>query len=141
MRLRKWLSMTMPTQWLSSKPQKMNMNRMQATETQQLQASQEVLTKLEQLSDSQGSGQLTLFFGEGSEVDQEQQQRCIQFLDGHCARQPGPQGDLGFSWSALVLGVVVNLELSIMRSMSPLYVIEQYLVNTPHEFQVSLWAR
>ena len=41
-----------------------------------LQASQQALTQLEQLSDQQGSGQVTLFFAEGSaKLDQEQQQR------------------------------------------------------------------
>ncbi len=113
-----------------------NMNRMQATETQQLQASQEALTKLEQLSDSQGSGQLTLFFGEGSaRLDQEQQQRLIQFLDYIARDNRGRKVILVSVGSASALGpAAVNRKLSIMRSMSPLGVIEQYLVNTPHEF-------
>jgi hypothetical protein len=47
---------------------------------QELQNSQKALTKLEQLSDQQGSGQITLFFGEGS-ASLDQQQRLIRFLD------------------------------------------------------------
>jgi hypothetical protein len=43
-----------------------DMSQMQATQTQELQNSQAALTKLEQLSDQQGSGQITLFFAEGS---------------------------------------------------------------------------
>src|SRR5450631_3587063 len=59
-----------------------DMSRMQATDNQALQDSQDALVKLEQLSDQQGSGSVTLFFNEGSAViDQMQQQRLIRFLD------------------------------------------------------------
>ncbi len=113
-----------------------NMNRMQAAQTQQLQASQEALTKLEQLSDSQGSGQITLFFGEGSaRLNQEQQQRLIRFLDYIARDSRGRKVILVSVGSASALGPsAVNRKLSVVRSMAPLAVIEQYLVNTPHEF-------
>ncbi len=112
------------------------MNRMQAAQTQQLQASQEALTELEQLSDSQGSGQITLFFGEGSaRLNQEQQQRLIRFLD-YIARDSRDRKVILVSvGSASALGPsAVNRKLSVVRSMAPLAVFEQYLVNTLHEF-------
>ena len=55
-----------------------DMTKMQATENQELQNSQQALAQLEQLSNNQGSGQITLFFATGSiELNQEQQQRLI----------------------------------------------------------------
>ena len=75
-----------------------NLSRLQASQAQQLQASQQALSKLEQLSDNQGSGQITLFFGEGSaRLNEEQQQRLIRFVDYIARDRPGPQGDSGFS--------------------------------------------
>lgn len=57
-----------------------DMSRMQATQNQELQNSQAALTKLEQLSDQQGSGQITLFFAEDSaQLNNEQQRRLIRF--------------------------------------------------------------
>jgi hypothetical protein len=42
------------------------MNNLQASENKDLQTSEQALTKLEQLSNQQGSGQITLFVAEGS---------------------------------------------------------------------------
>jgi len=113
-----------------------NVSRLQATQAQQLQASQEALTKLEQLADSQGSGQITLFFGAGSaRLNEEQQQRLIRFLDYIARDSRGRKVILVSVGSASAVGSeAVNRKLSIMRSMAPLSVTEQYLVNTPHEF-------
>jgi outer membrane protein OmpA-like peptidoglycan-associated protein len=113
-----------------------NLSRLQATQAQQLQASQEALSKLEQLSDSQGSGQITLFFGEGSaRLNEEQQQRLIRFVDYIARDSRGRKVILVSVGSASAVGpAAVNRKLSVTRSLSPVGVIEQYLVNTPHEF-------
>jgi outer membrane protein OmpA-like peptidoglycan-associated protein len=113
-----------------------NMSRMQATENQELQNSQQALTKLEQLSDQQGSGQITLFFAEGSAMlNQEQQQRLIRFLDYISRDSRGRKVILVSVGSASAVGsAAINRKLSMERSQSPLSLIEQYLVNTPHQF-------
>ena len=113
-----------------------DMNRMQASENQELQNSQAALTKLEQLSDQQGSGQITLFFAEGSaQLNNEQQQRLIRFLDYISRESAGRTVVMVSIGSASAVGPAsVNRQLSIQRSQSPLQIINQYLVNTPHEF-------
>jgi outer membrane protein OmpA-like peptidoglycan-associated protein len=113
-----------------------DMTKMQAVQTQQLQNSQQALTKLEELSDQQGSGQITLFFVEGSaQLNQEQQQRLIEFLDYLSRENRGRKVILVSVGSASAVGSpAFNHKLSIERSQAPLAIIEQYLVNTPHEF-------
>jgi outer membrane protein OmpA-like peptidoglycan-associated protein len=113
-----------------------DMSQMQATQTQELQDSQAALTKLEQLSDQQGSGQITLFFAEGSaQLNQEQQLRLIRFLDYIARASMGREVILVSVGSASAVGpAAVNRRLSIERSQAPLPTISQYLVNTPHEF-------
>jgi outer membrane protein OmpA-like peptidoglycan-associated protein len=113
-----------------------DMSKMQATDNQELQNSQRALVELEQLSDQQGSGQITLFFAEGSaQLNQEQQQRLIRFLDYLSRESRGRTVILVSVGSASAVGsAAINRKLSIERSRSPLPIIEQYLVNTPHEF-------
>jgi outer membrane protein OmpA-like peptidoglycan-associated protein len=113
-----------------------DMSQMQATQTQELQNSQAALTKLEQLSDQQGSGQITLFFAEGSaQLNQEQQQRLIRFLDYIARESAGREVIMVSVGSTSAVGpAAVNHQLSIERSQAPLPTINQYLVNTPHEF-------
>jgi outer membrane protein OmpA-like peptidoglycan-associated protein len=113
-----------------------DMTRMQATETQELQNSQQALAQLEQLSNSQGSGQITLFFATGSvELNQEQQQRLIRFLDYLSRENRGRTVILVSVGSASAVGPAsINRQLSIGRSQAPLAIINQYLVNTPHNF-------
>lgn len=113
-----------------------DMTKMQATENQELQDSQEALAKLEQLSNQQGSGQVTLFFATGSiDLNQEQQQRLIRFLDYLSRENRGRKVILVSVGSASAVGPAsVNRQLSIGRSQAPLPMINQYLVNTPHDF-------
>jgi outer membrane protein OmpA-like peptidoglycan-associated protein len=113
-----------------------NLNRMQAEQAQQLQNSQQALTKLEQLSDQQGSGQITLFFAEGlAQLNQEQQQRLINFLDYLARENRGRSVIMVSVGSASAVGSpAFNHKLSIERSQAPVAIIEQYLVNTPHQF-------
>jgi outer membrane protein OmpA-like peptidoglycan-associated protein len=113
-----------------------NLSKMQTSENQQLRSSQAALTKLEQLSNQQGSGQITLFFAEDSiQLNQEQQQRLIRFLDYLARDNRGRTVILVSVGSASAEGsAAVNHQLSIGRSETPLPMINQYLVNTPHDF-------
>ena len=113
-----------------------DMTQLQAGQAQELQNSQAALVKLEQLSDSQGSGQITLFFAEGSaQLDQQQQQQLINFLDYLQRASHGRTVILVSIGSASAVGAAAfNHQLSVKRSQAPLNLIEQYLVNTPHQF-------
>jgi len=113
-----------------------DMTQLQAGQAQELQNSQAALVKLEQLSDSQGSGQITLFFAEGSaQLDQQQQQQLINFLDYLQRASHGRTVILVSIGSASAVGAAAfNHQLSVERSQAPLNLIEQYLVNTPHQF-------
>jgi hypothetical protein len=75
-------------------------------------------------------------YPEGSaRLNEEQQQRLIRFVDYIARDNRGRKVILVSVGSAPAVGpAAVNRKLSVMRSMSPLGVIEQYLVNTPHEF-------
>src|SRR5215510_14076234 len=58
--------------------------RLQGTESKNLQTSQQALQLLENLSNQQGTGQITLFFPTGSAVlrkGSEQYERLVRFLD------------------------------------------------------------
>jgi outer membrane protein OmpA-like peptidoglycan-associated protein len=102
----------------------------------ELKTSQEALTKLEQLSTEQGSGQITVFFAEGSAtLDQFQYQRLVGFLDYLSRESRGRTVILVSIGSASAVGpAAINRKLSIERSEAPLPVINQYLVNIPHRF-------
>ncbi len=113
-----------------------DMTQLQAGQAQELQNSQAALVKLEQLSDQQGSGQITLFFAEGSaQLDQQQQQQLINFLDYLQRASHGRTVILVSVGSASAVGsAAFNHQLSVERSQAPVNLIEQYLVNTPHQF-------
>jgi outer membrane protein OmpA-like peptidoglycan-associated protein len=113
-----------------------DMGRLQATDNQELKTSEEALAKLEQLSEQQGSGQITLFFAEGSaQLDHEQKQRLIRLLDYLSRESRGRRVILVSIGGASAVGpAALNRELSTERSHAPLPLINQYLVNTPHEF-------
>lgn len=105
-------------------------------QNQELQNSQAALAKLEQLSEQQGSGQITLFFKEGStKLDKEQEGRLIRFLDYLSREARGRKVILVSVGSASAIGSAsVNQKLSMERSQAPLATIDQYLVNIPHQY-------
>lgn len=105
-------------------------------QNQELQNSQAALAKLEQLSEQQGSGQITLFFKEGStKLDKEQEGRLIRFLDYLSREARGRKVILVSVGSASAIGSeAVNRKLSVERSQAPLATIDQYLVNIPHQY-------
>jgi outer membrane protein OmpA-like peptidoglycan-associated protein len=116
------------------------MNNLQASENQDLQTSEQALAKLEQLSNQQGSGQITLFFAEGSAtLNADQSQRLVGFLDYISRDAHGRKVILVSIGSASAVGnPAFNKKLSMERGQAPVPVIEQYLVNIPHQvFKVS----
>jgi outer membrane protein OmpA-like peptidoglycan-associated protein len=112
------------------------LDRLQATGSKELQTAQQALGQLEQLSNEQGTGQITLFFKTGStEIDQFQYQRLVNFLDYLARESRGRSVILVSIGSASATGSPqINKKLSIERSDAPLPVIDQYLVNVPHKF-------
>jgi outer membrane protein OmpA-like peptidoglycan-associated protein len=112
------------------------MSQLQASENQELQTSQDALAKLVELSNQQGSGSITLFFAEGSaQLNQEQQQRLISFLDYLSRSNHGRTVILVSVGSASAVGpAAVNRRLSLQRAQAPVDIIQQYLINTPHTF-------
>lgn len=112
------------------------MGQLQGTEAKALAASQAALAKLDQLSMQQGTGSITLFFGEGSTtLNQFQFQRLVTFLDYLQRDSRGRKVILVSIGSASSVGSpAVNQRLSVERSEAPLPVMNQYLVNVPHQF-------
>lgn len=116
------------------------MNNLQASENKDLQTSEQALAKLEQLSNQQGSGQITLFYAEGSAaLNAEQNQRLVGFLDYISRDAHGRKVIIVTIGSASAVGnPAFNRKLSLERGQAPVPVIEQYLVNIPHQvFKVS----
>lgn len=78
----------------------------------------------------------TLFFAGGSAtLDQFQYQRLVNFLDYLQRESRGRKVILVSIGSASAVGTAsVNRKLSVERSQAPLPIINQYLVNIPHQF-------
>ena len=110
--------------------------KVENTQNKELATSQAALAKLEQISMDQGTGTITLFFAEGSAtLDQFQYQRLVGFLDYLQRESRGRKVILVSIGSASAVGSAsVNQKLSQERSQAPLPIINQYLVNTPHQF-------
>ena len=110
--------------------------KVENTQNKELATSQAALAKLEQISAEQGTGQITLFFAEGSAtLDQFQYQRLVSFLDYLQRESRGRKVILVSIGSASAVGSAsVNQKLSVERSQAPLPIVSQYLVNTPHQF-------
>lgn len=112
--------------------------RLQGTESKNLQTSQQALQLLEQLSNQQGTGQITLFFPTGSaELRQgaEQGERLIRFLDYLSRESRGREILFVVIGSASATGnPQLNERLSRERSAAPEPIIDQYLVNNPHKY-------
>ena len=108
----------------------------QAAQQEQLKTSQQALAQLEELSNQQGSGQLTLFFKIGSaQLDKDQQQRLVRFLDYIAVKANGrPVILVSIGGASSEGAAVMNRKLSEARSQAPVDTIDQYLVHTAHRF-------
>src|SRR3981189_3217401 len=112
------------------------LDKHQAAENKDYQTAQQTLTKLEQLSNEQGTGQITVFFKTGSiELDSFQTQRLVNFLDYLARESRGRTVILVSIGSASAVGnAELNKKLSTERSEASLPMINQYLVNVAHKF-------
>src|SRR5215510_9813571 len=112
------------------------LDKIQAAENKDYQTAQQTLGKLEQLSNEQGTGQITLFFKTCSiEMDSLQTHRLVNFLDYLARESRGRTVILLSIGSASAVGnAEINKKLSTERSEAPLPMINQYLVNVPHKF-------
>jgi outer membrane protein OmpA-like peptidoglycan-associated protein len=112
--------------------------QLQGTENKNLQTSQQALQMIEQLSNQQGTGEITLFFPvDQFELKQGSLQytRLINFLDYLSRESRGRQVLFLLIGSASATGnPQVNARLSRERSQAPEPIIDQYLVNVPHRF-------
>ena len=128
--------------WLRGPAENGRLDKIQTAEnkvyqTAQLtQTAQQTLAKLEQLSNEQDSGQITLFFKSGStEIDSFQTQRLVNFLDYLARESHGRTVILVAIGSASAVGNAgLNKKLSTKRSEATLPMTNQYLVNVPHKF-------
>src|SRR5262249_12668309 len=112
--------------------------KLEGTETKNLQTSQQALQMLEQLSNQQGTGQITLFFPTGQDTIPQgslQYTRLINFLDYLARQSRGRKVLFLLIGSASATGnQAINGRLSRERAAAPEPVIDQYLVNVPHQF-------
>jgi outer membrane protein OmpA-like peptidoglycan-associated protein len=112
--------------------------QLQGTAGKNLQTSQQALRILEHLSDQQGTGEITLFFPTGSAAlppNSLQYQRLINFVDYLSRNSRGRKILFVMIGSASATGSMsVNQKLSRERSEAPEPIINQYLVNVPHQF-------
>jgi outer membrane protein OmpA-like peptidoglycan-associated protein len=112
--------------------------QLQGTASKNLQTSQQALQMLEHLSQQQGTGDITLFFATGSAAlptSGLQYQRLINFVDYLSRNSRGRKILLVMIGSASATGSMsINQKLSRERSEAPEPIIDQYLVNDPHQF-------
>ena len=112
--------------------------RLQGTESKNLQTSQQALQLLENLSNQQGTGQITLFFPTGSaelKKGSEQYERLVRFLDYISRESRGRELLFVMIGSASATGSMqTNERLSRERSQATEPIIDQYLVNNPHKY-------
>ena len=112
--------------------------QLQGTASKNLQTSQQALQMLEHLSQQQGTGDITLFFPTGSAALSQgslQYQRLINFVDYLSRNSRGRKILLVMIGSASATGnMSINQRLSRERSEAPESIIDQYLVNDPHQF-------
>jgi outer membrane protein OmpA-like peptidoglycan-associated protein len=104
----------------------------------ELKTSQQAVSMLEQLSAVQGTGQITLFFPTGAtRIPQGslQYDRLVNFLDYLSRQSRGRTVLFVMIGSASATGSHdINERLSRERSEAPAPIIDQYLVNVPHQY-------
>jgi hypothetical protein len=103
-----------------------------------LEISQKSLQMIEELSKRQGTGEITLFFPVGSGVlkkGSHEYERAVNFADFLSRESRGRKLLLISIGSASATGKkTVNRKLAKKRSETPVEILDQYLVNIPHEF-------
>jgi outer membrane protein OmpA-like peptidoglycan-associated protein len=112
--------------------------KVEASETKNLQTSQQALAMIEQLSQQQGTGEITLFFPTGTAHLRQgtmEYQRLVTFLDYLSRESRGRKVLFLLIGSASATGNrAQNERLSQERSQAPEPIIDQFLVNVPHQY-------
>jgi hypothetical protein len=102
-----------------------------------LETAQQILKMIEQVSNKQGCGEITLFFDKGSARPAKgspEMARLVGFLDFLARESRGRKVLIVSIGSASSIGSAkMNRTLARQRSEYPLPLIEKYLVNIPHE--------
>jgi outer membrane protein OmpA-like peptidoglycan-associated protein len=115
---------------------------LKAIDGKELQTSQKAVRMLEQLSAQQGTGEITLFFPTGSATispGSTQYQRLVNFLDYLSRQSRGRKLIFVLVGSASATGnQQIDERLSKERADAPVPIIDQYLVNVPHEFHKAI---
>ncbi|MEW6334487.1 MAG: hypothetical protein AB1558_09470 [Thermodesulfobacteriota bacterium] len=105
---------------------------------QHQQTAQKALHVLEQLSQKQGSGEITLFYPTGqSKLDEKSFEfwRLVRFIDSIARESRGRKVLLVSIGSASATGKKSwNLKLARDRAEYPKMVIDKYMINIPHEY-------
>ncbi|MFH0789275.1 MAG: hypothetical protein V2B13_16885 [Pseudomonadota bacterium] len=103
-----------------------------------LETAQKTLQLLEQLSQKQGTGELTLFFNTGETTFHKKSleyERLVRFVDFLARESKGRKVLFVSIGSSSAVGKKSwNLKLARIRAEYPQGIIEKYLVNIPHEF-------
>jgi hypothetical protein len=102
------------------------------------QTAEKALRVLEQLSQKQGTGEITLFYPTGEKILSEKSfeyERLVRFIDFLARESRGRKVLLVSIGSASAIGKKSwNLKLAQARAEYPKVVIDKYLVNIPHEY-------
>jgi hypothetical protein len=102
------------------------------------QTAERTLQLLEQLSQKQGTGEITLFYPTGEKILGEKSfeyERLVRFIDFLARESKGRKVLLISIGSASAIGKKSwNLKLAQARAEYPKEVIDKYLVNIPHEY-------
>jgi len=108
------------------------------TSQQSLETAQRSLKVLEDMASRQGTGEISVFFPNGSahmERGVVEHDRLVRFADFLARESRGRKVILVSIGSASAYGnQKVNLSLAKKRSEVPLDIMDKYLVNVPHEF-------
>lgn len=112
--------------------------QLQGTASKNLQTSQQALRMLEQLSQQQGTGEITLFFPTAQPA---YHPAACNTTGSSISWITSPANSRGRKVLFLLIGsasatgsLAINEKLSRERSQAPEPIIEQYLVNVPHQF-------
>lgn len=117
---------------------KSDLETIKSTSQKSLETAQHTLKVVEEMANTQGSGELSVFFPNGSshlargtvEYD-----RLVRFADFLSRESRGRKVILLSIGSASAYGnKTANLNLAKKRSEVPLDIMDKYLVNVPHEF-------
>ncbi|MEW6571789.1 MAG: hypothetical protein AB1390_11580 [Nitrospirota bacterium] len=103
-----------------------------------LETAQKALSAIEQLSKNQGTGEITLFYPVGSHQLRKsslEYERLVNFVDSLSKESKGRKILFVSIGSASAFGPKkFNKKLAERRSEAPKEIIDQYLVNIPHEY-------